>query len=228
MNDSVEPEGTAPDADAEQAFSALASEVATLRAAVESLPQMIDTLRAPNYSADLGKIAKQLARVDEDLKVLRSFPYLSMTPQQHGEAIAQAGKGLIADAAKEFEKGARTTHFEGEKLKSFLGHAREVHEQRTWLIRAAAGGLAVGLILFPLVATILPFGLNERIAAGIVGKDRWGAGQVLMEAGNPQGFAEIVQGNQLVTLNEGKIKGCRDAARKAKKEQACSITVPEP
>lgn len=216
--------------DPEGAFLTLASEIATLVCRIEDLP---GTLREnfkspPDYSADLVNITKQLAAVNENLKVLRSFPYLSMTPQQHGQAIAQAGQALIADAAKEFEKSARAAHWEGEKLKDFLGHVRTVEIQKKWLIRVGVSGLVLGLILFPVLAAILPLGFSERIAAGIAGKDRWNAGQALMEAGNPQAFAELVAGNRLVTLNEGKIRECREAAEKAKKEQACPITVPMP
>lgn len=216
--------------DPESAFLTLASEIATLVCRIEDLPETLRENFKPSqdYSADLVNITKQLAAVNENIKVLRSFPYLSMTPQQHGQAIAQAGQELIADAAKDMEKASRAAYWEGEKLKDFLGHVRTVETQKKWLIRVGVSGLVLGLILFPLLAAILPLGFSERIAAGIAGKDRWNAGQALMEAGNPQAFAELVAANRLVTLNEGKIRECREAAAKAKKEQACPITIPIP
>ncbi len=109
-----------------------------------------------------------------------------------------------------------------------MGHLRDIQTQRMWLLCIGAGTLVLGLILSPFVARALPFRLNEHVAAMTVGKDRSEAGQQLMEAGNPQSFRLAVVGYQLAALNDEEIKGCQEAARKAKKEQACSIAVPVP
>ena len=53
------------------------------------------------------------------------------------------------------------------------------------------GGVAVlfCLLAAPIFARLLPFGLDGRMAATIMGADRWNAGAALMAAQSPEGLA---------------------------------------
>ena len=103
---------------------------------------------------------------------------------------------------------------------------RTQDEQRGWLLWAAAGALAVGLLVSPLIASLLPFGGAGAVAALIMRADRWNAGTALMQAGNPDGWRGVVDASNLVRVNQEALSACREAAGKAKKEQRCMIVVP--
>jgi hypothetical protein len=174
----------------------------------------------------LGVLGKGLDAIGTQLDAIQKYPFLNMTPQEHGQSIAQAGSNMLREATQKLDYAANIADRERDNLKTMIGTARRKDEQRTWLIRAALGGLVVGLIVFPLLACVLPFGLNSYVAAGIVGKDRWQAGQALMEAGNPDGWTQLTADANLATSNREKIDTCRAAAAKTKQEQGCTITVP--
>jgi hypothetical protein len=74
------------------------------------------------------------------------------------------------------------------------------------------------------MSRILPFGLDGRVAAFIMGTtDRWDAGDALMRASSPR--PRMVNAWNLVHVNGEEIGVCNEAAAKAKKEQRCVITV---
>ena len=86
--------------------------------------------------------------------------------------------------------------------------------------------MIAGLLLSPLLASVLPWGLNSGVAALVMKTDRWNAGRELMEAGNPESWRSMADAAELVRVNQEALKTCRGAAAKAKKEQRCVINVP--
>jgi hypothetical protein len=213
-------------ADPAKAFEDLRAEVSVLRRAVEALPAAIAENRPPDYATDLGVLGKGLDAIGEQLDTIQKYPFLNMTPKQHGQEIAQAGSTMLREAAQKLDYAANTADRERENLKTMIGTARRKDEQRTWLIRTGVAGLVLGLILFPLLARALPFELNSYIAAAIIGENRWDAGLALLRSGNPDGWVQLTADANLATANREKIAGCRAVATKAKQEQNCSITVP--
>ena len=83
----------------------------------------------------------------------------------------------------------------------------------------------VGLVFSPFIAGLLPFGLNTRVAALVMMRDRWDAGEALMAAGNPPGWAQLVADTNLAHDNREKTTACRVSANKTKKDERCIITV---
>lgn len=79
-----------------------------------------------------------------------------------------------------------------------------------WPIRDArgvTGGLAIGLVLFPLLAAFVPGG--SYLAALAMGTtDRWQAGAALIQDANPAGSAALVTASRLVIANTER---CRPA-----------------
>ncbi|HEY0266568.1 MAG TPA: DUF6118 family protein, partial [Rhizomicrobium sp.] len=96
-----------------------------------------------------------------------------------------------------------------------------------WRDLAWAGGIAlgIGLVFSPLFASWLPFGLNTRVAALVMMRDRWDAGEALMAAGNPPGWAQLVADTNMAHENREEITACRESANKTKKDEHCTITV---
>ena len=196
-----------------------------MRRAMEALPSAWEENQPPDYSPDLGRIAKGLAVVAGQLDAINKHPALTMTPEQHRQAIAQAGNGLVREAAQKLDRATQDAERERQQLAGLIGTARRQDEQRTWLIYAALVAFAVGLLVSPFVAGALPFGLDGRIAALIMKADRWDAGEALMQAGSPDRWQSAVNAWNLVRANQKEIAACSEAAAKTKKDQRCTITV---
>ena len=182
--------------------------------------------RPPDYSPDLGRIAKELAVVVNQLDGIGKHPALRLTPEQHQQAVAQAGNMLMREAAQKLDRAAQDAERERARLAGLIGTVRTQEEQRNWLLEPRRRALVVGLLVSPFVAGVLPFGLNTRVAALVMQADRWDAGEALMQAGNPDGWRGVTDAANLVKVNREALSACREAAARTKTEQRCTITVP--
>ncbi|AGI10513.1 hypothetical protein H8Z72_24325 (plasmid) [Xanthomonas citri pv. citri] len=212
--------------DPAQAFEDLRAEVSVMRRAVEALPAAWEDNQPPDYSPDLGRIAKGVAVVAAQLDAINKHPALTMTPEQHRQAIAQAGNGLMREAAQKLDQAADETRRERQQLVNLIGTIRKQDEQRNCLIYTGLAVFLMTLLLSPFLYAALPFGLNGRVAALVMNTDRWDAGEALMKADSPDGWNNAVNAWNLVRANQKEIAACSNEAAKTKKEQRCAITVP--
>ena len=89
---------------AELAFDALRAEVAAMRQAMRSLPDVITKTRpAVDYTETLGAIAKRLEIVGTFMAAIEQHPAIRTTPAQYNQAIAAAGEGLMHKSVREFD-----------------------------------------------------------------------------------------------------------------------------
>ena len=72
--------------DPARAFEDLRAEVSVLRRAVEAIPQTLEAGRAPDYGADLARLAMGLAAVASQVELMGQHPALRMTPADHHRA----------------------------------------------------------------------------------------------------------------------------------------------
>jgi hypothetical protein len=223
MEDEADHHGAA---DPAQAFEDLRAEVSVLRRAIEALPGAWEESRPPDYTPSLGTIVQGLAAVESRLAGIEKHPALRLTPEQHQQAVAQAGNVLMRDAAQKLDRAAQDAERERHQLAGLIGTVRKQDEQRNWLLWAASGALVVGLLVSPFVAGVLPFGGDSAVAAVIMNADRWNAGIALMQAGSPDGWRGLADASNLVRVNQEALAACREAATRVKKEQRCTITVP--
>ena len=223
MEDEADHHGAA---DPAQAFEDLRAEVSELRRIMEALPAAWEENQPPDYTPSLGTIAKGLAAVDSRLTGIEKHPALRLTPEQHQQAVAQAGNVLMREAAQKLDRAAQDAERERHQLAGLIGTVRKQDEQRNWLLYAASGALVVGLLVSPFVAEVLPFGGDSAVAAVIMNADRWNAGIALMQAASPDGWRGVADASNLVRVNQEALAACREAAARAKKEQRCTITVP--
>jgi len=223
MEDEADHHGAA---DPAQAFEDLRAEVSELRRAVEALPGAWEESRPPDYTPSLGTIAQGMATVESRLAGIEKHPALRLTPEQHQQAVAQAGNVLMREAAQKLDRAAQDAERERHQLAGLIGTVRKQDAQRNWLLYAASGALVVGLLVSPFVAGVLPFGGDSAVAAVIMRTDRWNAGIALMQAGSPDGWRGLADASNLVRVNQEALAACREAVAKAKKEQRCTITVP--
>jgi hypothetical protein len=221
----AEPAG---EVDAAQAFEDLRGEVSGLRRAIEGLSGEWEAHRPPDYTVTLGSIAKGLATVAERLEGIEAHPALKLTPDQHSQAIAQAGSGLMRGAAEKMYSATTAAERERQALERIIGSVRTRDKQLRWLAWTGGVALLLGLLLSPFAARLLPFGWDEGVAASILNTDRWNAGQDLMKSTNPSGWDKLVAEMNLVEPNHELLTACREAAATLKKPQSCAIIVPAP
>lgn len=209
--------------DPAQAFEDLRSEVSVLRRAVEALPAAIRENRPADYSADLAVLGKGLDEIGEQLGTILKSPAMMMSPEAQGHAIAKSGQNLIRETAQRLDHAVRTVEEERSKLAGIVGQAWAQDRQFKLLCWTGGIALAVGLVLSPLVAGLLPFGLNTRIAALVMREDRWTAGETLMRVGNPAGWARLDADSRLVSDNRKAVDACGQAAARTGKPQRCTL-----
>jgi len=188
-----------PVTDPAEAFEALRAEVAALRL-------------APDYSLDLARLAKGIADMSSQLKAMREHP--AFQAQQYQEAVANQAR----EAAQKFAQAMQRDRAQLAELM-----ARKKNTQR--LIYCDAAALVLGILLAPLLASALPFGLDSRIAALIMQTDRWKAGEALMQAADPQNWQQVVEASKFMRDNQKEIEACRARAVKSQKAHRCMISI---
>jgi hypothetical protein len=221
--------------DPAQAFEDLRAEVSVLRRAIEAVPAAMRENRSPDYSEDLGVIGKGLDEIGDQLARIMKSPALVRTPEEQGQAIANAGANLVREAAQRIDLAGQRLDLavhdaeqERTHLSGIIGHARTKARQFNVLCWTGGVALAVGLLLSPFIAAGLPFGLNGRVAAVVMWADRWTAGAKLMRAGNPTEWTRVVADSQLSNDNRDAIDACLAAAARTGKAQRCTVTLRSP
>ena len=209
----------------EKAFEDLRAEVSVQRKAVEALQAAIRDNRPPDYAQDLAVIGKGLDEIGGQLEAILKSPALRLSPEQQGASIANAGRTMISEAAEALRRAAQSADHERSNLSYLIGTVKTKRKEWHDLLWTAGVLFAIGLFASPFIAGLLPFGLNTRVAALVMMRDRWDAGEALMEAGNPTGWAQLVADTNMAHDNRDKITACRKAAAKSKKEERCTITV---
>ena len=213
---------------AEQAFTVLRDEVTALRLTVEATNTILagQAATAPDYNLTLGAMTKELQGITRHLAAIDAHPALRLTPEQHAQRLTAAGIGPMREAAQRFDHAALAAEDERRQLAHLIGTVRRQDQQRTWLAWTGLAAFALGLLTAPVLAGLLPFGLDGQVAAAIMHADRWHAGSSLMADASPEGWNEIVAAINLARANDTVLKACRAAAQKTGKEQRCAVTVP--
>jgi hypothetical protein len=213
---------------AERAFDALRAEVAAMRQAMRSLPEVILKNQPADTTETLGAIAKKLEIVGSFMAAIEQHPAIRTTPAQYNQAIAAAGDGLITKAIRELDSATGAAMNERRELAAMIGTMRGQWKQWEWLGWTGITAFFLGLLISPMLARVLPFGWDGHVAAFIMNADRWNAGTQLMQAHHPEAWRDLESAAVLLRPNIAALAACRDAAAKAKKEQHCGIVVPAP
>lgn len=115
-----------------------------------------------------------------------------------------------------------------EYLAALVGQATTQEMQRRQRLWFGAGDLALGAVLFPLLAAFAPGG-TFLTALTMRTTDLWQAGAALLQAADPAGSTALVTVTRFYNANNEALQTCAEAARKAGKEQRCTVSgaVPE-
>lgn len=215
-----------PDPDpATRAFTRLEGEMAMMRRAVEHLATEKSEIDIPDYSKTLGEMANRLVSIERQ-------PAMQMTPEDFEARMTAAAararrddEVLIVAAKRERGEAIRD-------LRTIIGTANTIYEQKRLRWWYVGGGLLAGCLLWSVlpgfVARILPtsWHLPERIAARTVREPTlWDAGTRLMQAGNPEGWQAIVDAADMRQANRDAIDACLQRATKVKQPVRCTIRV---
>lgn len=223
MNDRDEDEG--PTA-AEQAFEALRAEVAAMRQALRSVPEVLLKNQPPDYTETLGAIAKKLEIVGSFMAAIEQHPAIRTTPAQYNQAIAAAGEGLVHKSVRELDSAKVAAVAERRELVAMIGTMRGKWKQWEWLGWTGIAAFVLGVLISPMFARLLPLGWDSHVAAFVMNSDRWNAGNALMKAQSPEAWNVLMAAGKLTTDNSTALGACREVAAKTKKEQRCVIIVP--
>jgi hypothetical protein len=213
---------------AERAFEALRAEVAAMRQALRSVPEVILKNQPPDYTETLGAIAKKLELMGNHIAAIEQHPAIRTTPAHYHQAIVAAGDGLITKSVRELDVAKAAAVIERRELAVMIGTMRGKWKQWEWLGWAGIAAFFLGLLVSPMFARVLPFGWDGHVAAFIMQADRWNAGTKLMQTHHPEAWRDLESAAALLGPNIATLAACRDAAAKTKKEQRCTVVVSAP
>ena len=182
-----ERDGGADSGAAERAFVALRAEVAALRTAAEQQASM------PDYTLTLGTIVKELQTVDERLTAIEAHPALAMTPNVYSAELSAATEGARRARDNELWDAKVALSNSMRELQQLSRNAQTRQEQQRWLELAVAFGVVLGIALWYLLPSFLPWSVGDWLASSLIGGGRWQAGQTLMQRANPDSFGRMVR-----------------------------------
>jgi Family of unknown function (DUF6118) len=212
--------------DPARAFDDLRAEVSVLRRAVEGLPEAWRENRPPDYSPDLGRMVNALGAVGRHLEAIEKNPMLKIEPSVYRHAVEQAGMAASREMRGTFDSAIREVRAERQQLAGIIGQARARARQEWWLLGVGATCLVVGVLVSPVVASVLPTALGTRIASFIVGEaDRWESGIAMMKNARPQNWKNILWEDKIVQANLDRLNECQGNANKKNVPEQCIISV---
>ena len=181
MNDDADSGG------AERAFAALRAEVAALRQAVEGQS-------VPDYALTLGAMAKELQGASARLEAIESHPAMAMTPARYAGQLAAAAERAHQAGSKAVWGDTKAQLGDAVlRLERAAGSMRTREEQQRWIGAALAVGIMLGIALWYILPSLLPWGAGDWLAASLIGGGRWRADETLMAHASPDAYDRMVR-----------------------------------
>jgi len=214
------------------AFAALTREVALLRRATEGLSAEKARLEMPDYTPTLGAMEAGLTTIGQAMEAIAEAPALQLTPNELAERIS-----AVAERSRRTDKAtieeARAGHYEATAvIRNLVGVLRTKREQQHHLLKAVAGGVAAGCLLWSILPGVIlrslpaSWHMPESMAAHILGEPNlWDAGSRMMSAGDPGSWRSTVRAAEMWRDNRYKIAACEMAAAKARDAVRCVIRI---
>lgn len=161
--------------DAARAFLDLKAEVKVIRRAVEAM-----AAKEPiDYSPTLGQMTKRLEDLTAGIIGMSKRPAVALTPDAYAAQLRRATEDAARPVSSELQRAQTLTG----QMERALGGIKTLRKQRAMVLKAGAGGLAVGVVvwtlLLPSIVQAFPasWRISERAAVYVLGEDRW-TGQV--------------------------------------------------
>lgn len=209
------------------AFEALRREVALLNVAVAGLAA--ERAPPPDYSETLGEIAKGMSVAVGRLGKLAASPALAMSPGEISRQIAAAGDEARRQDRAALHQAQDALQRVTVDLRGWIDGARKASAQNGRFFQAVSVGMlagaVIGISLPNVVAQAAPdrWAWPEKMAARILHRDLWSAGERMLETSDAQKWQDSRAGALIVAQNRDTLARCAREARRITRQQRCVI-----
>ena len=217
---------------ATEAFARLEGEMAMVRHTVQNMARERADIVIPHYTATLGQMADQLAKVSKTLSTIGSKPAIELTPEDIAVQIKRTSLDMLRDSSDLFRQGRKDLDIATGRLAAIVGRVRteDVQKRQTW--RFAGMGLAAGILLWSIlpgtIARAMPESWHwpERMARKAIGEPTIvEAGIRMIRSQNPAAWEELATAQRILSANRETIDQCIERARKLQRRVNCTIQV---
>lgn len=235
-----QPEDEAEIDEAAEAFAALrqtvesqgqylGAEITVIRRGVEAAFEHFEKFQQPaDYTEDLAGMAQAMVHVVKRIDSLEKSPILKNGPEYYARILERSAESAMRIPVNQFENQTRDLQRTAREMESQLVGARERRQQNRHLAYVGGTAFCIGIIAVLLVPRLLPNSLAPRVASLVMAASPWQAGMDLLTWASPESVGRVASADQLVEANKGDLEACKDAAKKAGKDQRCTITVLAP
>jgi hypothetical protein len=217
---------------AAEAFLRLEGEMAMVRHTVQNMARERADIVIPDYTATLGQMADQLAKVSKTLSMIGNKPAIELTPEDIAVQIKRASLDMLRDSSDLFRQGRKDLDSATGQLAAIVGRVRTEAEQRRQTWRFAGMGLTAGILLWSIlpgtIARAMPESWQwpERMARKVVGEPTvLEAGIRLIQSQNPEAWEELAAAQAILSANQAALDQCIERAQEAETPVSCSIKV---
>lgn len=227
-----EPEVVTETDPATEAFARLEGEMAMVRHTVQNMARERADIVIPDYTATLGQLADQLAKVSEILTTIGKKPAIVLTPEDIAAQINRASLDMQRDTSDLFRQGRKDFDSAIGQLNAMVGRVRTEADQKRQTWRFAGVGLLAGMLLWSIlpgtIARTMPESWQwpESMARKAVGEPTiLEAGIRLIRSQNPEAWEELAAAQRVLSENRGELDRCVERVRKAERPIRCSIEI---
>ena len=177
-------------------------------------------------------VRQQGAATDERLKqALAKLDGLASRPAGGGGANVAIPQDL-ENLGHRLDAQTQGLERVGERLSDYVASGRGRIEQNRRLWQVGGGGVGIGIVvglaLLLGLARFLPYGLDTRLAAMVVGEDRWSAAAALMADADFERYVLGYGAREMARRNSARLEPCVEAALASGEAQACTLRVLAP
>lgn len=179
------------------AFEAMGQRLAGLTAAIDGLAAKFQEMHARDYSPELAKIEERFEAVRGVVEKLNHHPAMGLTPDKIAGQIKEAGRdGRLADH-QAWERARSDLLAAADSINGVVASGRTEQKQAKWMAIAVGATLVVGLFLGAPGRDVIDWSAPgswywpEARAAKILGLDKWGAGERLLEVADPKRWLKV-------------------------------------
>ncbi|TDW63447.1 hypothetical protein EDF57_106409 [Novosphingobium sp. PhB55] len=210
---------TPQELDPAAAFEAMGQRLAGLTAAIDGLAVKFQEMHARDYSPELAKIEERFDAVRDVVEKLNHHPAMALTPKTIASQIEAAGRdGRQADH-QAWERVRNDLLAAADSINGVVASARTEQKQAKWMAIAVGATLVVGLFLGAPGRDVIDWSAPgrwywpEARAAKILGRDKWGAGERLLEVADVQRWQKVQAA--LRSIENQDARSVKSADRKA-------------
>ncbi len=214
--------------EAAQPLDELRLEVLKTRQAVEEIREALGRSSSVYYAPSLAAILQGITQINAELTQIERHPALRFAPADFQRAVSECGHLAMGKAIDQLTETRNALYRTEQGLTSILGHVRSRRQQARSSAIVAVVALISGLVASPLLARVLPFNLDTRIAATVLASDRWEAGVRLLQAADPDSWETVKRATAMWQLNRDPIHACELAAGKSRSSQQCALIITPP